>query len=484
MELAIEEMLQSRSEHGQRYDPLVGAVLVGANGTVLGKAHRGSLRAGDHAEFTLIERYLGNTNLDGSTLYVTLEPCTFRELPKISCARRIIAARVKRVFVGMLDPNPKILGHGVNFLQRNGVEVDFFDHDLHDRIRHENRLFGEQFEMAEESIPESEERESPSEKEKEPLSIVSIDDLAPEVIEQYLDARKMSFIPGSAELWEFFRRNGFVARDLATNRFIPTVAGLLLFGKTPEDILMQSKVKAEAHKGVNVIAPDIGGPLLLLPEKIKEFLNKNMQSFAVIHEFKRVEEPEYPWEAIREAVVNALVHRDYREGARVSVQLLKDRLVIKSPGLPLRPISLEKIRSYNAVPYSRNPRIAETFFQMDLMEERGWGLPKMRDHLVNRGLPPPQFSIESGYFIVTFYEAEVGLGKVRIAPELQAKLTERQKKILDLARERGRVDRAGIVAALKVSKNTVARDLEDLVSLGVMEQRGKGPSTHYVLFGS
>lgn len=62
---------------------------------------------------------------------------------------------------------------------------------------------------------------------------------------------------------------------------------------------------------------------------------------------------------MREALVNAIVHRDYAEGARVFVQLLSDRLVIKSPGLPLRPLSLAKIRAYNAPPYSRNPRVAE-----------------------------------------------------------------------------------------------------------------------------
>ena len=82
MQLAVDQMLKSRSEHKDKHDPLVGAVLVSRKGELLGCAHRGGIRVGNHAEFTLIERYLSGTDLEGSTLYVTLEPCTQRNPPK------------------------------------------------------------------------------------------------------------------------------------------------------------------------------------------------------------------------------------------------------------------------------------------------------------------------------------------------------------------------------------------------------------------
>jgi ATP-dependent DNA helicase RecG len=151
------------------------------------------------------------------------------------------------------------------------------------------------------------------------------------------------------------------------------VSGILLFGKNPEDFVVQSKIKAEADIGNRVATSDIIGPLLSQPEKVREFLEKNMRRYTEIREFERVEVPEYPWEAIREAVVNAIVHRDYKEGARILIKISREHLVIKSPGLPLKPLSLDRIRSYNAPPYSRNPRIADTFNHMNLMEERGWG---------------------------------------------------------------------------------------------------------------
>lgn len=481
--MAVEEMRKSRPEHTHKHDPLVGAVLVGSDGQLLGTAHRGALRVGDHAEFTLIERHLRDKDLEGSTLYVTLEPCTTREPPKMACADRVVSARIKRALIGMLDPNPKIQGHGVTYLQKQGVEVDFFDLDLVHQIRTENKNFIEQYERTEEPSPEEEERESPSEKEKEALPVASIDDFSPKLAADYLAARNERLAVPSPELWALFHKNGFVTEDEKRKTYVPTVAGLLLFGTRPEDFLVQSKVKVEVHKGEKIKAEDIGGPLLALPERIKVFLEEYGPTHTVIREFKRVEEPDFPWEAIREALMNAIVHRDYREGARALVQLLRDRFVIKSPGLPLKPLSLAKIRAYNAPPFSRNPRIADTFSRLKLMEERGWGLPRMRDHLVSHGLPPPQFSIESGYFVVTFFGQEGVPGKLQIASELLLKLDVRQKKIIDFVRENGRISRAECVKQLKVSPKTATRELNSLVELGILEAKGKGPSTHYALIG-
>ena len=130
MEIAVEEMKLARSEHKNKIDPLVGAVLISKKGKILGRAHRGNFSAGDHAEFTLLEKLRSDKNTVGGTLYVTLEPCTKREPPKKPCAQRIVEESIGRVVIGILDPNPVIYGHGVAYLRRHGVKVDFFDKDL------------------------------------------------------------------------------------------------------------------------------------------------------------------------------------------------------------------------------------------------------------------------------------------------------------------------------------------------------------------
>src|SRR5665647_1456602 len=89
MELAIEEMNKSKNEPRRdgKVPPKVGAVLVFPDGRVE-KAHRGQLREGDHAEYTLIERLLTKDNLDECILFTTLEPCVERNSPKVPCCRR------------------------------------------------------------------------------------------------------------------------------------------------------------------------------------------------------------------------------------------------------------------------------------------------------------------------------------------------------------------------------------------------------------
>lgn len=108
----------------------------------------------------------------------------------------------------------------------------------------------------------------------------------------------------------------------------------------------------------------------------------------------------------------------------------------------------------------------------------------MRDHLISSGLPPPEFGFESGYFVVAFLGREGMPGEFQIAPELLAKLDERQKKIIDFVRENGRITRGECVKAFRVSPKTGTRNLNSLVELGLLEAKGKGPSTHYVLIGS
>ena len=93
MELSIEEMRKSQTEHTDRADPKVGVVLVYKNGAYFDKAFRGELRAGDHGEFTLLERKNPYEDLTGFTLYTTLEPCVKRTSPKKGCYKRCINAR-------------------------------------------------------------------------------------------------------------------------------------------------------------------------------------------------------------------------------------------------------------------------------------------------------------------------------------------------------------------------------------------------------
>jgi pyrimidine deaminase RibD-like protein len=139
MEMAVQEARKSKAEDDQPR-PKVGAVVV-KDGKVLATAHRGELALGDHAEFTALEKKLKDVSLAGATIYATLEPCTKRGPKRTPCAQRLIDRKVKRVVIGVLDPNPSICGKGQRLLQSRGIQVQHFDHDLAMQIEEMNQEF-------------------------------------------------------------------------------------------------------------------------------------------------------------------------------------------------------------------------------------------------------------------------------------------------------------------------------------------------------
>lgn len=492
MESAVDEMLHSRSEHVGKPDPLVGVVLVDKNGKELARAHRGSFGHGDHAEFTIFEKLTSDEDPVGGTLYVTLEPCTERERPKKPCAQRVIEKGVTRALIGMRDPNPEICGRGVDLLRKHGVEVDYFDEDLSEEIKNLNKEFSDFMnEQKKDTEMPPQKIEASSLEELRSVPEADLKDLSYDAIRKYLKRQKLKYVVPSSKLWDYFLKTKFLANR--QNRKVPTLAGIVLFAKNPEVFLPEHRITAEQfagtpEDGVSIERVgkdgrlDIKGPLLQMVEMAERFYKDKVGRVPQLRNFKRVERDyEYPIKVIREAIVNALVHRDYTVGAHVSFRIFGDRIIVKSPGHLLSPNTIERIRSFDVTPARRNQRIADAAFNMNLMEREGYGIPMMPSRLKEYGLRPPDFEYDGGYFSVIFYGREKSSPTFRIQPEITEQLTSRQIEILNLVWERKKVTSEEIRNKFKITRETANQDFIKLLDLGLLARKGAAKATYYVL---
>lgn len=143
MREAIEEAKKSRSEDNRPH-PKVGAILADEEGKILYRSHRGEEEKGGHAEYHILRKAeKDGVDLKKATLFVTLEPCTRRGEQKIPCAIRIAESGIGRIFIGTLDPNRHITGHGEMYLSYQ-MEVNRFPGDLARELQHLNKTFFDQ----------------------------------------------------------------------------------------------------------------------------------------------------------------------------------------------------------------------------------------------------------------------------------------------------------------------------------------------------
>jgi ATP-dependent DNA helicase RecG len=391
MEKAIEVMRLSVAERRAdgKPNPLVGAVLVRPNGSVE-TAARGELREGNHAEFTLLERKCVGEKLDGGVLFATLEPCLNRNHPKRGCARHIVSARIKEVWVGIEDDNPTVAGKGIEQFRQHGVTVHMFDRDLQEIIVAENMTF---FEWARQQTEMPEPEPIKLSKYEDPLGAVALGDLSEKALARYRSKAAIKPALGSAEFARLLTQQGLLKGE--GDAVTPTGFGFLLFGKEPRNAVPQAGLLARAeHADGKSSRVEFGQAMVLIPGELEAWLNKVLPSTLDRSRMERRELVDLPFEMIREAVVNALIHRDYDiAGQKCQLVVNADTITIKSPGGPIAPITLEQMRSFTAPMKSRNPMLHYVFARMGMAEEQGYGLSSLKAEAEKLGLPLPSYSI-------------------------------------------------------------------------------------------
>jgi ATP-dependent DNA helicase RecG len=192
----------------------------------------------------------------------------------------------------------------------------------------------------------------------------------------------------------------------------------------------------------------------------------------------RLDEPLFPTLALREALVNAICHRDYSiVGGAISIGIFDDRLEITSTGTLPFGLTVEDLkREHTSKP--RNPLLAEVFFRRGLIERWGRGTQKIVSLCVEAGHPEPEFEERSGEVVVRF------LPSAYIPPHrISHDLTERQRRILHVLSDGGRWRSRDIAGEFRppLARTTLREDLDLLRKLGMVATEGRGAGARWWL---
>ena len=251
-----------------------------------------------------------------------------------------------------------------------------------------------------------------------------------------------------------------------------TNAALLLFFKEPT--FLQSEVKCIRFSGNEPVKPYIDfqtleGTVFDLIDKAEDFVLRNIRKSIrlVSGRVQREEKYEYPPDAIREAIVNAVAHRDYETPSKVQVRIFDDRIEVWSPGTLPNEITIEDLRrEHISVP--RNPLLFKQLFWVKYVEDVGGGTLDMISQCREWGIPEPLFEHAAGAFVVTF----------RLPPAVEdlerLGLNERQLKAMDYVIKKGSISNKEHTSLNSISRKTATIDLTQLVTKGLLVKVGKG----------
>jgi ATP-dependent DNA helicase RecG len=280
---------------------------------------------------------------------------------------------------------------------------------------------------------------------------------------------------------------------------VPSLAGLLALGSYPQQFFPQLNVTFvvlpyEVRGAVPEGGPrfidnrSFNGPVPWMVVDAVDAIARNMRVEANVRGVGREDVYEYPVEALREAVVNALMHRDYSplaRGTQVQVEMYPDRLMIRNAGGLFGPVSEDELGA-EGVSSSRNSVLSALLQEVQLpdsdhviCENRGTGIPTMLEQLRRSGTASVKFSNAISHFTVVFSRAERRATAAADTTTTDAKTAEgRAADILSLFKKHAELSAADIVQATRLSRASVLRYLAQLVEEGRLIATAP-PSSHH-----
>ena len=307
----------------------------------------------------------------------------------------------------------------------------------------------------------------------------SLEDFDPAEIQAYLAAIGA---PQTADPWQVLQSRSCLAGSGAGLR--PTVAGLLLFGRDPQRWVPQADLIAARFSGPTVtdafMRQTLRGTLLQQLRAVEVFLRDHLREIVSLDGMQSRRRLEYPLEAVRELVVNAVAHRDYSiAGDGIRLFIFSDRLEVHSPGRLPGPVTLENLLEAR---FSRNPVLVQVLADLGYIERLGYGIDRVVALAKEWQLRRPLFEEAAGGFRVSLFTAAPQAALTARQRWQGMDLNPRQWQALEFLARNGRLtNREVMEIAPGVTAETIRRDLADLVERGLLLRIGDRRGTYYIL---
>jgi len=249
----------------------------------------------------------------------------------------------------------------------------------------------------------------------------------------------------------------------------PTIGGILLFCSNLPDEYSYARFRVSRFKAENradlINSTTINDGLLVMPEKIMEFVRLYMERKVEISALQRKEDYDIPLLAIREGILNAICHRDYSiTGADNKLDIFSDRIEITSPGtLPLG-ITLQDLGE--GISEVRNRFIVKIFREAGYVEQLGTGIMRIKEACRKNALPEPKFEETGNFFKATIFRARLTLSSGL-------------EDVYELIKQGAPLGSKEIAKKLNIHQNTVLKRLRQLEEKGLINKQGSGPRVRY-----
>lgn len=302
-----------------------------------------------------------------------------------------------------------------------------------------------------------------------PCEEMTIADIDKQAVERYLFRSRQDLSTTADKVLENL---GLITRGGLRN------SAALLFAAHPQRFFPEAKVQCARFAGTTSVRfldeRSFDGNVLMQLDEAMAFVARNTQQAIVITgKPERDIVPEYPEEAVREAITNAICHRDYSMVGTIQVRIYDDRLEVWNPGTLPAGLSLESL--YHEHPSCpTNPLLADALYRARVIEHWGTGTIRIVESCLSRGMPKPEFIADMRTFIVRFPKAAVGDVVILQGPE-------RLEKAVRHVRQEGSIRRSEYQELAHISERQARTDLALLVEHGVLVRKGIGRAAHFIL---